>query len=158
MPSRLRALLLLLPALTACYTLRPIPVGDAGFTESLPAGAEVEAVLSQDGTAGMTALIGPDAASLIGRVTAFAPETVQVAVSEVRTRAGLSYFLHGTTVPVAWRHMAQLRVRELDRRRTAVATALSLGAAGALIYHVRFGGGGVQEGPGPTPTPALTPP
>ena len=158
MPSRLRALLLLVPAVSACYNLRPIAVGPAGFTETLPVGADVEAVLSPEGTTGMTATIGPDAASLVGTVTAFAPETVRVAVSEVRTRTGLSYFLHGTTVPVARTHLAQLRVRELDRPRTAIATALSLGAAGALIYHIRFGGGGVQEGPGPTPTPALTPP
>jgi len=158
MPRRLRSLLLLLPAVTACYNLRPIAVGPAGFTETLPVGAGVEAVLSVEGTTGMTATIGPDAATLIGTVTAFGPDTVRLAVAEVRTRAGLSYFLRGTVVPVGRQDLAQLRVRELDRPRTAIATAIGLGAAGALIYHVRFGGGGTQEGPGPTPTPALTPP
>ena len=158
MPRALRTYLLALPALAGCYNLRPIAVGTGGFTETLPVGAGVEAVLSEQGTTALTASIGPDAATLVGTITAFAADTVRLAVAEVRTRTGLSYFLRGTVIPVGQHDLAQLRVRELNKPRTAIATALGLGAAGALIYHVRFGGGGTQEGPGPTPTPALTPP
>ncbi|MEY4007886.1 MAG: hypothetical protein RLZZ467_932, partial [Gemmatimonadota bacterium] len=76
----------------------------------------------------------------------------------VRTRAGLAYFLQGAVIPVGRNDLAQLRVRELNRPRTAIATALGVTAAGWIIYGVRFGGGGQPEPGGGGGTPALTPP
>ncbi|MDQ8144500.1 MAG: hypothetical protein P3A32_00320 [Gemmatimonadota bacterium] len=152
------ALLLLASSLLACYDLNPIAVTTTGFAAAVPVGRTVEAVLSEAGTAALTARVGPGAGSLLGTVTRFTTDTVEIALTEVRTRTGLAYFLQGAVIPVSRNDLAQFRVRELNRPRTAIATALGVTAAGWIIYGVRFGGGGQPEPGGGGGTPALTPP
>jgi hypothetical protein len=152
------ALLLLASSLLACYDLKPIAVTTTGFAAAVPVGRTVEAVLSEAGTAALTARVGPGAGSLLGTVTRFTTDTVEIALTEVRTRTGLAYFLQGAVIPVSQNDLAQFRVRELNRPRTAIATALGVTAAGWIIYGVRFGGGGQPEPGGGGGTPALTPP
>jgi hypothetical protein len=152
------ALLLLASSLLACYDLKPIAVTTTGFAAAVPVGRTVEAVLSEAGTAALTARVGPGAGSLLGTVTRFTTDTVEIALTEVRTRTGLAYFLQGAVIPVSRNDLAQFRVRELNRPRTAIATALGVTAAGWIIYGVRFGGGGQPEPGGGGGTPALTPP
>jgi hypothetical protein len=152
------SLLLLVAALSACYDLTPITVTPTGFAAAVPVGRTVEAVLSEAGTAALTARVGPNAGTLLGTVTRFTTDTVDIALTEVRTRAGLAYFLQGAVIPIGRNDLAQLRVRALNRPRTAIATALGVTAAGWIIYGVRFGGGGQPEPGGGGGTPALTPP
>lgn len=150
--------LLLAAALVGCYDLKPITVTPAGFTAAVPVGRHVEAVLTDRGTEALTPRVGPGAATLVGTVNRLTSDTVEIALTEVRTRAGLAYFLQGAVIPVSRDDLAQLRVRELNRPRTAIATALGVTAAGWIIYGVRFGGGGQPEPGGGGGTPALTPP
>jgi len=152
------SLLLLAGTLSGCYDLKPIAVTPTAFGASVPVGRTVEAVLSEAGTAALTARVGPGAGTLLGTVTRFTTDTVEIALTEVRTRAGLAYFLQGAVIPVGRNDLAQLRVRELNRPRTAIATALGVTAAGWIIHGVRFGGGGQPEPGGGGGTPALTPP
>ena len=70
----------------------------------------------------------------------------------------MAYFLQGAVIPVSRNELAQLRVRELNRPRTAIAAALGVTAAGWIISGVRFGGEGRPETGGGGGTPALTPP
>ena len=152
------SLLILAGTLTGCYDLKPISVTATGFGTTIPVGRTVEAVLSESGTAALTARVGPGAGTLLGTLTRFTSDTVEIALAEVKTRTGVAYFLQGAVIPVGRNDLAQLRVRELNRPRTAVATALGVTAAGWIIYGVRFGGGGKPEPGGGGGTPAMTRP
>ena len=144
--------------LTGCYDLTPVTVTPTGFAAAVPVGRHVEAVLSEQGTAALTARVGPGAGTLLGTVTRFTSDTVEIALTEVRTRTGVAYFLQGAVIPIGRTDLAQLRVRALNRPRTAIAAALGVTAAGWIIYGVRFGGDGRPEPGGGGGTPALTPP
>ena len=98
--------------LTGCYDLKPVTVTPAGFAAAVPVGRQVEAVLSEQGTAALTARVGPGAGTLLGTVTRFTSDTVEIALTEVRTRTGVAYFLQGAVIPVSRNELAQLRVRE----------------------------------------------
>lgn len=149
---RLHSLLLALPVtafLGGCYNWRPV-------TGAPPARATVEAVLSDSGTLTLTPRIGPNASTILGTLTGVRGDTFDIAVAEVRTRDGLSYYLRGTTITLVRGELAQLRVRTLDRRRTAIASTIAILGAGAIITGVRFGGGGDNTGGG-GPPPAARP-
>lgn len=122
--------------------------------ESAPApGTVVEVILTAEGTAAVTPVIGPRAERLQGSVTGVAGDTLRLGLSEIATRDGQTYFLHGVTLDVPRSYASRLSVRELDRRRTVIAAAIGVAGAGAIISAVRFGGGGgIPGGNGGTPT------
>jgi len=146
----LLASLLSLPLVTGCYVASPI-------TAIPTAGLTVEAELSQSGTERLTAVVGPNAARLDGLVLGATSDSLTLSVREVRLRDGQVLFLQGTTVRLDRAQFTVLRVRTLDRRRTAIATGLGLVGAILLIDQVRFGGGGEGGGTGGGTTPAVTP-
>lgn len=132
---RSRSLLLTLPAaalLGGCYNLRV----ETGIPRT---GATMEAVLSDAGTVALTARVGPNAATILGTMAGSRGDSLDIAVDEVRTRDGLTYYMKGTTIALVRGDLAQLRVRELDRRRTAIAGVVGVIGAGAIIAGVRFG-------------------
>lgn len=150
---RTRSLLLTLPAaalLGGCYNYRV----ETGIPRS---GATIEAVLSDAGTVALTARVGPNAATILGTLAGTRGDSLDIAVDEVRTRDGLTYYMKGTTIALVRDDLAQLRVRELDRRRTAIAGVVGVLGAGAIIAGVRFGGGGSDNTGGGGGLPAARP-
>jgi len=134
-----------------CYTLQPI-------TTAPPAGASVVVTLTSAGSDAVTATVGPRATRITGAVRSANAETIEIDISEVLTLDGQSYFLQGSTVSLARDHMATVRMRSLDKRRTAIVGTAAVFAAGAIIAGVRFGGGGGGDNGGGGGTPALVPP
>lgn len=134
---------------TACHAWIPVEVGPAP-------GGTVAVVLTTDGTAAVTPIVGPNVGSLRGEVLAVSADTVTIAVEELTTRDGQPLYVHGVTLPLARSSAAVIRVRRLDRRRTVIATTLAVVGTAALIRTVRFGGGGDIPGGGGG-TPALVP-
>ena len=150
---RSRSLLLTLPVaalLGGCYNYRV----ETGIPR---AGATIEAVLSDAGTVALTARVGPNAATILGTLAGTRGDSLDIAVDEVRTRDGLTYYMKGTTIALVRGDLAQLRVRELDRRRTAIAGVVGVLGAGAIIAGVRFGGGGSDNTGGGGGLPAARP-
>ena len=145
--------LLVLPAtamLTGCYNYRV----ETGIP---PSGATIEAVLSDAGSIAVTARAGPNAATILGTLSGTRGDSLDIAVDEVRTRDGLTYYMKGTTIALVRGDLAQLRVRELDRRRTAIAGVVGVIGAGAIIAGVRIGGAGSDNTGGGGGTPAARP-
>lgn len=150
---RSRPLLLALPVaalLGGCYNLRV----ETGVPRT---GATIEAVLSDAGTVTLTARVGPNAATILGKLAGVRGDSLDIAVDEVRTRGGLTYYMKGTTIALVRGDLAQLRVKELDRRRTAIASTIGVLGAGAIIAGVRLGGGGSDNSGGGGGTPAARP-
>jgi hypothetical protein len=146
-----RLLPVLAPLLGACFNMVPV-VG------APPQGAELEAVLSDAGTATLTPRIGPDAASILGTLAAARGDTLDIAISEVRTRSGLTYYLKGTTISLVRGDLSALRVRQFDKRRTIVAATAGVLGAAALAAGVTAISGGSDNSGGSPPTPAARPP
>lgn len=146
---------LVLIALTAtlggCFSWHPV-------TTTPPARASLEAVLTSEGSATLIAQIGPNAASILGTLTAVRGDTIELAIAEVRTTGGLTYYLKGSSVTLVPAQLAQLRMRVLDRRRTIVAATIGVVGAAALAGGVRALSGGSENGGGGGVTPAARPP
>ncbi len=143
--------LLLLTSVAGCFTYQPV-------TGVAPVGVSVDAVLSDTGTLRLAPTIGPNAGGLRGTVRAVRADTMDIDLTEVRTRAGQSYFLTGTTVSLLRGDLAELRVRSLDRRRTTVVAISTVVGAVALAAGAKaIGGGGGTDGTGGGP-PAMRPP
>lgn len=149
---RVRALLPIASLVVGgCFTWHPV-------TAAPPAGNELEALLSNAGTARLTAIIGPDASSILGTVTGTRGDTLDLAIAEVRTRGGLTYYLRGTTVGLVGADLASMRVRQLDKRRTAIAATAGVLGAAALAAGVSAISGGMDNTGGGGTTPAVRPP
>jgi hypothetical protein len=141
---------LVLPVLAivlgACFNVVPV-------TGTPPQGADLEAVLSDSGTIALTPRIGPNAASLTGTLTAARGDTLDIAIAEVRTRDGLTYYLKGTTVSLVRSDLSALRMRQLNKPRTIIAATVGVVGAAALAAGVKAitGGSGTDGGGGGTP-------
>ena len=141
-----RAALLTPLLLSACHRWVPL--------ETTPAvGTEVEAVLTEEGTASLTGVIGPRVQTLQGSVAGSSGDTLRISLREITTRDGQALFLHGMTLDLHRPFASQLRMQVVDRRRTVVAVALTVVGSAALIQAVRSGGlaGGSGDGGGGTP-------
>lgn len=136
---------------SGCYSLKTI-------TTTPEVGTSIEALLTTAGTDAVTALVGPRASRISGAVRSANNERIEIEISEVLTLDGQSYFLQGSTVSLERTHIATVRSRVLDRRRTLVAATAGVFAAGAIIAGVRFGGGGEDGTGGGGGPPALVPP
>ena len=134
-----------------CYSMKTI-------TTTPEAGTSIEALLTTAGTAAVTALVGPNASRISGAVRSATAERIEIEISEVLTLDGQSYFLQGSTVSLERSHIATVRSRVFDRRRTLIAATAGVFAAGAIIAGVRFGGGGADGTGGGGGPPALVPP
>lgn len=136
----------LLAATTACHTWIPV---DATPTP----GGTVDVVLTAEGTAAVTPIVGPNVGSLRGEVLRANEDTATIAVHELTTRDGQPLYVQGTTLALARSSASVIRVRQIDRRRTVIAGTLAVIGTAALIRTVRFGGGGnLPGGGGGTPT------
>lgn len=146
---------LVLPALAillgACFNVVPV-------TGTPPQGAQLEAVLSDSGTIALTPRIGPNAGTIIGSLTAARGDTLDIAIAEVRTRDGLTYYLKGTSISLLRSDLSALRMRQLDKRRTIVAATVGVFGAAALAAGVQAISGGSDNTGGGGGNPAARPP
>lgn len=143
--------LLVVAALTTgCHRWDPL-------TAVAPPGSSVDLRLSADGSEAATPLIGPRVATVRGELLSNGADTVRVAVREIETRDGQILFLHGITADLPRVHLADARMRVVDRSRTVIAVALAVAGGVALVSAVRLAGGGGGDLPGGGPTPALVP-
>lgn len=146
---------LVLPALAillgACFNLVPV-------TGTPPQGAQLEAVLSDSGTVALTPRIGPNAGTIIGTLAAARGDTLDIAIAEVHTRDGLTYYLKGTTISLVRSDLSALRMRQLDKRRTIVAATVGVFGAAALAAGVQAISGGSDNTGGGGGNPAARPP
>lgn len=145
--SRITVLVAPLVAMaTACHTWIPVDASPAP-------GGTVEVVLTADGTAAVTPVVGPNVGSLRGEVLRANADTATIAVHELTTRDDQPLYVQGITLALARSSASVIRVRRIDRRRTVIATTLAVAGTVALIRTVRFGGGGnLPGGGGGTPT------
>lgn len=146
---------LVLPALAillgACFNVVPV-------TGTPPQGAQLEAVLSDSGTVALTPRIGPNAGTIIGTLTAARGDTLDIAIAEVRTRDGMTYYLKGTSISLLRTDLSALRMRQLDKRRTIVAATVGVFGAAALAAGVQAISGGSDNTGGGGGNPAARPP
>lgn len=146
---------LVLPALAillgACFNVVPV-------TGTPPQGAQLEALLSDSGTVALTPRIGPNAGTIVGTLTAARGDTLDIAIDEVRTRDGLTYYLKGTSISLLRSDLSALRMRQLDKRRTIVAATVGVFGAAALAAGVQAISGGSDNTGGGGGNPAARPP
>ncbi len=146
---------LVLPALAillgACFNVVPV-------TGTPPRGAQLEALLSDSGTIALTPRIGPNAGTIVGTLTAARGDTLDIAIDEVRTRDGLTYYLKGTSISLLRSDLSALRMRQLDKRRTIVAATVGVFGAAALAAGVQAISGGSDNTGGGGGNPAARPP
>lgn len=138
-------------ATAGCYSYLPV-------TGAPSARSEIEAVLTDSGTLNVAPRIGPNAGSILGRVVGVRGDTIDLAIAEVRTRTGTTYYLRGTTVPLLRGDLSSIRVRTLDKGRTVVAVSATVLGAAALAAGVSAISGGSDNTGGGGGTPAMRPP
>lgn len=140
-------------AVTACYR----------YTEVSPAalqpGAEVRARVSAVGQDRVRR--GPEAqarllpgASVTGRVVRLAGDTVVLGVDRVELEANVRARTTLVDLPLLRAELQTVQLRQLNRRRTVVAsTAVSIATIAALYFALDRGRGALGDDPGP-PGPA----
>lgn len=131
--------------LAGCYGYVP-----AATTAPEP-GREVRVSLTDGGTAGLAAVVGPGVVALDGRVVASADSALTLALTGTTRRNGVEDPWRGERVVVRRDHVASLAERTFSRGRTAAAGAGFL-ALGTFLYKVlgdAIGGSGGRRGGGP---------
>jgi hypothetical protein len=139
--------------LAGCYHYVPVPAAPAAPP---PAGADVRLYLTPQGMTELEPRLGPQTASVIGRVSDASDGAVTLVVSETRKAYGgaaVRWIGERVTIPAAT--IARAERRALDRRRTAIMSASVLLAtvAGFAILAATTGEGRGGDNGGPSPTP-----
>jgi hypothetical protein len=151
--ASLAAAVLLAP-LAGCYHYVPLSAAPAAPP---PAGANVRLYLTPQGMTELEPRLGPQTATVLGRVSDATERGVTLVVSETRKAYGgaaVRWIGEQVTIPAAT--IARAERRTLDRRRTlfAGASVLLAAVAGfALLTALNGEGRGGDDGGGPTPTP-----
>jgi hypothetical protein len=140
-------MVLALAALAACYEYVP----SSGPTD-LAAG-EVRARLTDAGAVALAPTIGPQVASIDGRVsTSPDGQSYTIAVSQTTTRTGEERDWNGESVQVPASAVATFERRQLSRPRTALVSGAILGAV-ALGIQAAVGPGEGSTRVRPVPVP-----
>ena len=114
-PGRhLFVIVLLIAALTGCYTYRPIAL------EQTPRGAYVSAQLTDAGTAELGRLLGPSVVAVEGQLIDATTDQVSLSVKTTRQTNGVENFWTGETVDLPRLHVARVTERRFSRGRTAL--------------------------------------
>jgi hypothetical protein len=134
--------------LVGCYRYVPAP-------PAAPSGTNVRLHLTPEGMTALEPRLGPQTATVIGRVQDVGDGGVTLVVSETRkTFGGGAVRWIGERVTIPTSTIARAERRALDRGRTIAAGASVLLAAIAAFALIRAAdGGGSEEGGGPSPTP-----
>jgi hypothetical protein len=135
--------------LAGCY--RNVPVAQP---TQLATGAQVRIQLTLDGTQAMARQLGPEVRSVLGLVDAVRNDTVHITLQESRTLSGQVLASSGSKAGIPRALIAEMSLRETNRKRSILAAALAIGAAIVLILVASGAvGGGGQDGTQPPPPP-----
>ena len=140
--ARAAGSLVLLAVTGGCYTYRPVEVPGPEV------GAQVSAELSRDGSSAMTPVLGPDVASVNGKVVEASADTLRLSLVSVTNQRGIPTSWRGELVPVPRAGVNNLGQRRLATGGTAL---LSVGiTAGLYVLYRLIGGPSIIEGSGGT--------
>lgn len=144
----LRRTICLLPLLAGCYVYQPIGT-------SVPqTGEHLRLTLTDSGTAGLAAQLGPRTEAVSGRFLQDSSGGYVLAVLDTRNHAGVETGWRGEQVAVPRPLVARAELRRFSRNRT-VLMAIGTVAGSLLVRQAFWGPGGVFSGgppqPGPTP-------
>lgn len=111
-------------------------------------GERVSVVLVPSEAPALAPLLGPDAASVQGKLTALAPADMTIALTQIARGSGPEQFLSDQPVTLPRQSAASIAVRRLDRPRTLLAV---VGIAAAIVAGQVFinqsGINGAKSGP-----------
>jgi hypothetical protein len=111
---------------TGCYEYHATSVS------SVKPGQSVHLVLNQEGAASLTSSIGPNAASLDGKIIRTSPNEVVLAVTQIVRTAGPEEFMKDEPLSIPATGATSVTVRSLDKPRTVL-------AIGAILTGVILG-------------------
>jgi hypothetical protein len=131
---------LLLVALAACYTQRPVA------TPGPEPGARISAQLTRSGSDSLTRLLGPDVAEVDGRVVEAGTDTLRVSVLSVTNQRGIPSSWRGELVPLPRAQLHHVGERHLATGGTVLLSASLVG--GLYLLYRLMGGAGIIEGSG----------
>jgi len=137
---------------SGCY--RWVPTEQA----AVPPGAEIRATLTDAGIDEMRRYLGPDILSVDGPLVSWDARGLSVLSVTTLRRAGFPPTTMTDTLRLAPNHVADVAIKELDGKRTAIFTVGVLGVAvGSVMAALIFGGGpeDTGEGNGPPPDAAV---
>ncbi|MBA3672678.1 MAG: hypothetical protein H0W68_11755 [Gemmatimonadaceae bacterium] len=100
-------------------------------------GSEVRATLTDLGSAGLARLIGPNAASVDGRVERAGTDSLVLLVKSVETSSGAENGWSGERVAIPAAAVAAVRERQLSRTRTTLAVVTGVGTFLAVLLAQR---------------------
>ena len=106
-----------------CYSYQAVPLGPGAESSVL------RLDLSEQGTAALTALVGPSAVRLEGHPLRMDDSTVTLGVTELVRRSGIPERWNGEPVRVARRDIAGTSARRFSTGRTVAAAVALVGGA-----------------------------
>jgi hypothetical protein len=109
-----------LPALvagTGCYRYQPSTL------DAVQPGQRISLTLAPSDAAALAPVLGPDAASLQGRLVRLAPADVTIALTQIARRSGPEQFLNDQPVTLPRESAVAIAVRRLDTPRTVLSIA-----------------------------------
>ena len=133
-------------AVAACY--RYVPVA----TPQPQTGTHIAAVLTDSGTAELAQYLGPNVASIGGRLVSSSPEELQISVNTVATRSGAENFWKGEMVRVPRRLVSGIQERKLSGSRSGLVATIGLAAGVSLLRAFGAFSAGSGSGGGTTAT------
>ena len=144
MDARLAALALL-TSLVGCYNYSPVTTADP------QPGTRVSAQLSDSGTLALARYLGPDVATVEGRLVAVTEQDIGISVVAVRNRNGIEHYWKGEVVTLPRGDVASVRQRKLAAGRSVFLVLAGVGGSVALLEA--FGVIGTGSGGFVTPPP-----
>ena len=126
-----KVLVAAVPALvagTGCYEYQQAPA------MALRAGQSVHVELTAAGTSSLAPTIGPNAQGIDGRIITSDASRLTLAATQIVRSVGPEEFLRDEPIAIPANGLGPVTVRQLDKPRTVLATALILG--GVLFAQV----------------------
>ncbi len=129
-------------AIAGCYRYVPLA------TPQPQSGTYIAALLTDSGTAELAEYLGPNVASIGGRLVSSSPEELQISVVTVGGRGGAENFWKGEMVRVPRRLVLGIQERRLSGSRSGLVATIGLAAGVGLLraFGVLSAGSGSSGG------------
>ena len=134
---------LLAVALGGCYTYAPPKTG------TIQPGKELRVQLTLTGGDSLARFLGPNVASVDGRLVVVNESSYEVGVTQVVMHSGMEQYWKGQTVPLPKPFVASIEERSLSWGKTGILAGVIVLTAYALNQSA--GGGGLFGGHPPPP-------
>jgi hypothetical protein len=113
---------------TGCYEYQQSP------STALRPGQSVHVELTSSGTSSLVPTIGPNAQGIDGRVITSDATRLSLAATQIVRTVGPEEFLRNEPISIPFNGLGAVTVRQLDKPRTVLVTALILG--GVILAQV----------------------